>query len=291
MSTATAWQLGLAPLRNSVRAVVYTRRGPDRAQRLPPVRFLVKAGIVAAVFVGGPLVTSGAIAGALRGLGQTPEALAALGWTVLSVLAVVFGFVAAIGMSLPRALVVDEFLLALPVARRTYVCAKLLALELEGLFWALLLGYPAVLQSMAIQRAAPATQAAAIAASVLQYVWMASVGIALAHAVFVLRPATRRLRLLVRSMMILVAGGGLGVVGVAAQAMNGGALSAADALARLPFSPTGLPLRAVAAVEAGSPAAALAAYALLVASAATALAAAFALMTSSHARICFLEEQ
>jgi hypothetical protein len=210
-----------------------------------------------------------------------------LAWTVLCGLSLLFGFIAALGLSLPAALAMEHLLRSLPVPRRTHVAARLLGLQLEGLFWTLLFAYPLVLHALAVQRAGLPAQLAGLTASAIACVGMVSVGAAAAHALLVLLPRASRTRLLVNALLVTIAGVGLG--GIAAVA-RGAVLDVALRLSTIPFSPTWLPQAIVAAVasQAFGRAAQLAGALTLATIAAVALGR--AAMRLSYDRVSLLEE-
>lgn len=290
MEIPVACSLAWAPLRNTVRAVVYTRKGPGGPQTIPPARFFVRAAVAGTILFILPIVFSPAIAAALQRKGVPIAAFGALAVTVVSGLSLAYGVVAALGTSLPRALAMDELLLSLPIPTRSYVRAKLMSLGLEGGFWTMMLAYPLVLQSLVMQRASLVAHVLAIGAVLLQAAAMIGLGIALAHGFLLLRPEARRASLLVRAMMIVIVGAGLGTTAVAATSFAGGPLPASLALAQLPWSPTALPYRAIAGLVSGD-AYGAASFALLAVPAIVFPLAALGLMSASHRRICFLEEQ
>lgn len=285
-----AWLLGWAPLRNSVRAAVYTRRGPDRPVTWPPAPFVVKALIVGAVLLGAPVALAGPAESPLLFAGSSPAALAALSWSVLCAMSLAFGFIAALGMSLPAALAMDHLLLSLPLRRTAHIAARLVALQLEGGFWMLLFAYPLILHAHIVQQADAAAQATAVVVTVLVSAVMVSLGTALAHALLALLPGARRTRLLVNALLFTLGGVGLGIVASIARSGRATAFDAAQLLSTVPFSPTWLPqqiMQALAANDAVRAATCIGALALLtVAASAVALGA----MHLSHGRICFLEE-
>jgi hypothetical protein len=285
-----AWLLGWAPLWNSVRAVVYTRRGPDRPRRLPPAKFVAKALVVVGVVVVAPVALAPTVRSALLAAGSTPTALAALSWTLVCGLSLLFGFLAALGMSLPAALAMDHLVLSLPLPRSTHIAARLVSLQLEGLFWTLLLAYPLVLHSLAVQEAGLIVHVTGVAAGALACVALVSLGVALAHALFAVLPRTSRTRLLVNTLLVTVVGVGLGIVATFARSARGRALDAALMLNTSPLSPTWLPQQILYALGENAPARAAAYAAALALVAAATSGAALAAMRVSHERICFLEE-